>query len=296
MTATGDRRVQRDNLCRSMPFTLLRATGDPASGDGLSFEGYGLIFDSVTTVDSWEGTFEEVIARGSTRKSLREMTPKIQFDHGRHPLIGSIPIGRITEIGEDDRGLHVVARLTDNWLIQPVRDALADEAVDGMSFRFSVVREEWRDASGKLIKAEDVEKALWYPSSLNYDVVTPLRRTLKEIKVPEVGPVVWPQYTDTTAGVRSVTIDLARIGEPETRKTLARAVFAADAADSTSSTNDAPPAHQDSADEHPSEQDAPPATEPSPDEHPSRPSRDKRREEAHRYRGYVNGIRSLERT
>jgi HK97 family phage prohead protease len=277
---TRPRTVARDNLSREAPFTLLRAEGDEP-GDGLTLDGYGAVFDQVTEIDSWEGTFEEVIARGSFKKSLREMTPKVQFDHGRHPLIGSIPIGRITEIGEDDRGLHVVARLTDNWLIQPVRDAIADEAVDGMSFRFSIVREEWRDAAGKVIKAEDVDKALWYPSALGYDVVSPLRRTLKEVKCAEVGPVVWPAYDATSVGVRSVTIDLGdprQLRDPETRKSLARAVYMADAAEddattSSTRTTDAPPAHQEPADEHPSRStssdDAPPVTDASPDEHPS---------------------------
>lgn len=260
-----DRTVAREDLCRSVPFTLIRATGD-AGGDGLTLEGYGLIFDAVTEIDSWEGTFEEVIARGATRKSLRERTPRIQFDHGRHPLIGSIPIGRITEIGEDDRGLHVVARLTDNWLIQPVRDAISDETVDGMSFRFSIIREEWRDAAGKLIKAEDVDKALWYPSLLDYEIVAPLRRTLKEIKIPEVGPVVWPAYEQTSVGVRSVTIDLGRLTDPEQRKTLARAVLMADAAEQTT---DAPPTDQEPNGEHPSRGDAPPTADDSPSEHPS---------------------------
>ena len=45
--------------------------------------------------------------------------------------------------GEDDRGLAVTARLSENWLIEPVRDAIAAGAVSGMSFRFTVVDEEW---------------------------------------------------------------------------------------------------------------------------------------------------------
>lgn len=279
MTAT--RAVVREDLCRQAPFQLRADDDGQEPGDGLTLDGYGAVFESVTVIDSWEGEFEEVIARGAFRKSLRERTPKLQFDHGYHPLIGSIPIGRITTAEEDEHGLHVVARLSDNWLIEPIRDAIAEESVDGMSFRFSVVREDWKDASGRTIKAEDVEKALWWPAGLDYDVVLPLRRTLKEVKIAEVGPVVWPAYQATSVGVRSekLTIDLGRLRDPAERSKLARAVYAADAAEGTTNgttrTTDAPPADQAPANGHPSDQrdsagqDAPPAAGTSTGEHPS---------------------------
>jgi phage head maturation protease len=40
----------------------------------------------------------------------------------------------------------------DNWLMAPVRDAIAAGAIDGMSFRFSVVREGWTYADGRPIR------------------------------------------------------------------------------------------------------------------------------------------------
>ncbi|MGN9802056.1 HK97 family phage prohead protease [Micromonospora sp. L32] len=288
--------VYREDLCREAPFTVRAAGGDAEGGDGLTLDGYGAVFNSVTTIDSWEGSFEEVIAPGAFRKSLRERTPRLQFDHGYHPLIGSIPIGKITEIGEDDRGLHVVARLHDNWLIEPIRDALAEESIDGMSFRFSVMREEWRDASNKLIKADDVSKALFYPAALSYEVTAPLRRTLKEVKVSEVGPVVWPAYDDTSVGVRSkVTIDLGRLGDPDTRRTLARAVYLADAAERTNRSTDAPPADQGRPDGHPAGAPAaPPADRSSSGEHPSAPPPARKpnpaKEFAQHARGYLLSI------
>jgi uncharacterized protein len=262
MTTTIRQTPVRENLRRSAPFDLVRADEDDV--DGLTIEGYGAVFNSVTEIDSWEGTFEEVIAPGAFRKSLRERTPKMQFDHGSHPLLGSLPLGRWDVAEEDSHGLHVVGRLSDNWLVQPFREAIRDEGVEGMSFRFSVVREEWRDKNNKLIKPEDVWDVLWAPGDRG-----PLRRTLKEVKIPEVGPVVWPAYEETTVGVRSkVIIDLGRLTDPETRKTLAQAVALADAANR----NDAPPPNQEPPDRHPSEaSDAPPADRSSPGEHPSAP-------------------------
>ncbi|MGJ6126315.1 HK97 family phage prohead protease [Mycolicibacterium sp. Y3] len=191
------RTLQRDNLCRSVPFTLLRAD-DSVDGDGLTFQGYGAVFNSPTRIDSWEGTFDEQIAKGAFVRSLRQQVPKFQFDHGRS-VFGSLPCGVITDIHEDDRGLFVQARMAASAYWEPLREALSTKAVDGMSFRFSVVREEWRDNAGKVVKPEDVKRILYYGEQPERG---PLLRTLKEVRVAEVGPVVWPAYDNTTAALR----------------------------------------------------------------------------------------------
>lgn len=230
----------REDLCRSTSFELLRAEGDD-EGDGLTIDGYGAVFNSVTHIDSWEGSFDEVIAPGAFKKSLRERTPIMQFDHGQHPLIGSLPLGRWDSIEEDSHGLHVVGRLSDNWLVQPFRDAIRDGGVEGMSFRFSVVRDDWADAAGKKIKDEELNDLLWYGAGER----GPILRTLKELRVSEVGPVTWPAYADTSVGVRATgerfIVDLGRLDlrTSHARSELARAVALADAA--APKTSDAPP-------------------------------------------------------
>lgn len=224
--------LPREDLCRSAKFTLLRSDSADGEGDGLTFEGYGAVFNSPTRIDSWEGTFDEQLAPGAFRKSLRENTPKFQFDHGRS-VFGSLPCGVITDIHEDDNGLFVAARMGSSWYWEPLREAIASQAVDGMSFRFSVVREEWRDNAGKVVKAEEVNNILYYGEQPER---TPLLRILKEVKCAEVGPVVWPAYGGTTAGLRSKVIDpglrskvidLGRLcdGDPEERKLFALAAL-----------------------------------------------------------------------
>lgn len=224
---------------REAPFAL-RASGSDEPDDGLTLDGYGAVFNSLTTIDSFEGRFREQIAPGSMKRSFRETPPKIQFDHGRHPMIGSIPIAELRSISEDsdpslapDGGAHVVARIFDNWLMAPVRDAIVGQAIDGMSFRFEVVREAWAYANGSPIK--DDRSLMDELSRAIYDDVPedqlPIR-TLKELKVREIGPVVFPAYADTSVSVRSKVIDLGRLHEPKQRELLARAVFMADAAES----------------------------------------------------------------
>ncbi|MFL0172423.1 HK97 family phage prohead protease [Mycobacterium sp. SMC-13] len=218
--AQASKTLPREDLCRSAKFTLLRSDNNAdGEDDGLTFEGYGAVFDSPTRIDSWEGLFDEQIAAGAFRKSIRELIPKFQFDHGRS-VFGSLPCGVITDIHEDDNGLFVQARMSSSWFWEPLREAIASQAVDGMSFRFSVVRDEWRDNAGKLVKPEEVDKILYYGEQPER---TPLLRILKEVRVAEVGPVVWPAYPDTTAGLRSKVIDLDRLrdGDPEHRKLFA---------------------------------------------------------------------------
>lgn len=149
------------------------------AGDGDTLEGYAAVFGTATTIDSWEGKFDEVIARGAFKKTIAEHTPVMQFEHGRDARSGSVPIGAIEEIREDKRGLFVRAKLFDNDAVKPVRQAVAGGALTGMSFRFRVIREQW-DKTRK-------------PNPL---------RTLTEVELFELGPVVFPAYSGTTVGVR----------------------------------------------------------------------------------------------
>jgi HK97 family phage prohead protease len=186
--------LTRDNLSRIVEF---RAA---PSEDGLTLTGYAAVFNAWTEIDSWEGTFRERIAPGAFKRTLGQRMPVLQFDHGSHPLIGSIPLGRITSIVEDERGLKVKARLSDNWLVEPVRDAIRDGAIDGMSFRFSV------PANGdKVVRGKDGV----------------LERTISEIALYEVGPVVFPAYEQTSVGVRSRQA-LDALQDPEVRSEIAR--------------------------------------------------------------------------
>lgn len=177
------------------------------SADGLTLDGYAAVFGARTTIDSWEGTFHEEIAPGAFKRSLGDKTPLLQFDHGKHPLIGSIPIGSIKSITEDSHGLRVRARLSDNWLVEPVRDAIRDGAITGMSFRFRVA------PGGETVT---------HPRDLDLPL-----RTLTKLDLFEVGPVVWPAYEQTSVGVRSREVAHA-LTDPLVRHEVARLLYGAD--------------------------------------------------------------------
>lgn len=148
-------------------------------GDGLTLSGYAAVFNTPTRIDSWEGTFDETIAPGAFKRSINARTPILQWNHGNDPAVGQIPIGSISALREDNKGLFVEARLHDTPRVAEIRDAIASGAVSGMSFRFQVVKDAW-DESGDI------------PS-----------RTIREVKLFELGPVAFPAYEPTTVGVRA---------------------------------------------------------------------------------------------
>lgn len=206
-------KAPKNNVCRAASFEL-RA----ADGDGFTLEGYGAVFDEPTRIDSWEGRFDEIIARGAFAKTISERMPVLQFDHGHDVATGSVPIGAIEELREDDRGLFVRARLHDNARVEPIRQAIESGAIDGMSFRFRVTREEWDET------ADDAPT-----------------RTIREVELFELGPVVFPAYASTSVGVRSLMSSLDDSQRAQLVAELSADVQPSDAA--TSGTSD--PEHPD---------------------------------------------------
>lgn len=229
MTTTMSRLRKPPRLClRAVEF---RASDEPS--DGRTLEGYAATFGSPTLIDSWEGIFEEEIARGAFRRSLGERTPVLQFDHGRDMRTGSVPIGAIEDLREDSQGLFVRARMFDNPVVEPIRQAIEGGAIAGMSFRFKVTKDRWRDAKGKNIKPEELSALLW---SADIGDRGPLKRTITEVELFELGPVVFPAYESTSVGVRSILSDL---GEDE-RRALISELAAEIRGDSTDESDAAP--------------------------------------------------------
>lgn len=163
-------------------------------GDGLTLSGYAAVFNQDTEISSWEGNFSEKIAKGAFKKTLREKTPVMQFDHGHDPRTGTVPIGVYTELREDTHGLYVAGRLHDNDLVLPIRQAIASGALTGMSFRFRVIQDTWTDEKGRKLDAEAAYDRLYRGEKL--------ARTIREVALSEAGPVVSPAYAGTSVGVR----------------------------------------------------------------------------------------------
>ena len=206
-----DNAMRMADVPRIAPFELRDVS---ESGDGMTMDGFASVFNSETIIDSWEGRFKEQFLPGSMQKSFRAQTPIIQFDHGRHPLIGSLPVaafdaGYPREEVDPERapngGAHVVARMHQSPLFEPVREVIATGTVNGMSIRFAPVKERWYWPDGRQIKDTGELSAelrrTWFEDVPDEDL---LRRDIVESSVAEMGPVVWPAYASTSVGVRSV--------------------------------------------------------------------------------------------
>lgn len=199
-------RTERAEEVRHVEF---RALDDP---DGRTLEGYAAVFNAWTDIRDQLGSYRERIAPGAFKRTIGQRTPVLQFDHGQHPLIGSLPLGSISVLREDRNGLFVRAKLSDNWLIEPVRDAIRDGGIGGMSFRFRVVDDEWGTEGDKET------------------------RTIKEVELLELGPVVFPAYQQTSVAVRS----LVRVLDDESRAVLAQELGTSDAASEPATDDNGP--------------------------------------------------------
>jgi len=167
------------DLIRMVPLSQSRAEVD---GDGNTMTGYPIVYGEPTEIDSlFEGTFTETIAPGAASKTLKERGDQVQvlFNHGMDPQLGDKPLGVPRIQREDGKGLYVEVELDHASSVQEeIVPRLRSGSLAGMSFRFSVEKEEWNDDRTE--------------------------RTIKELRLYEYGPVTFPAYQATTVGIRSL--------------------------------------------------------------------------------------------
>lgn len=147
--------------------------------EGNTMVGYPIVYNQPTEINSWEGKFTEIIAPGAAKKSLAERGSEIKvlFNHGVD-VLGNLPLGVAKVQREDDHGLYVEVELDQARSVQEeIVPRLRSGSLDGMSFRFSVEKEDWNEARTE--------------------------RTIRELKLYEYGPVTFPAYAATSVGIRS---------------------------------------------------------------------------------------------
>lgn len=160
-----------------------RAADPESEGIIGTLRGYAAVFNTDTVIDSWEGQFVERIAPGAFKKTLAERADRVKvlFNHGFDPSIGDKPLGKPSVMREDQTGLWVEVPLDNTSYNRDLVASLRSGALDGQSFRFSVMDEEWVQPDNGGIPI----------------------RTLRAMRLYEFGPVTFPAYEATSAGVRS---------------------------------------------------------------------------------------------
>lgn len=169
-----------------------------------TIEGYASVSEVPTVI--WY--FEEVVAKGAFTRALDELSQGKQdvrslFNHDANYVLGRTARngnpGTLT-LREDDKGLWSVTTPPEAGK-SPHADSVVESIrrgdVSGMSFAFTVAKQEWEFFDS--------------PGSDQMD-----RRTITEIGVLyDIGPVTYPAYDQTSVGLRIK--DLAKKDHDEAR-------------------------------------------------------------------------------
>lgn len=187
--------------------SLIRANTTTTEVEGRTMTGYPIVFDRWTTIDSWEGKFKERIAPTALNQTLKTNAKnvKVLFNHGMDPSIGDKPLGKPSVMQVDERGLYAEVVLSETSYNDDLLALMRDGAIDGQSFRFSVVKEDWAKTDTKLPE-----------------------RTITELRLYEFGPVTFPAYQATTIGIRSRDTFAEWQGLDEERRTQVAKIMGVD--------------------------------------------------------------------
>lgn len=155
--------------------SVMQAPELRASETGVkTVRGYAAVFNSETDIG---GYFREVIAPGAFADSIGgDVRALVDHDSGR--VIGRTKAGSLRLV-EDERGLAVEIDLPDTSDGRDLAALVERGDIDGMSFGFSVRKEEWDET------------------------VDPPLRTIRSVELFEVSAVTWPAYPDTSLAMRS---------------------------------------------------------------------------------------------
>ncbi len=179
----------RENLYRATQETIELTRADGEAPRVLT--GHAAVFNQWTEINSiYEGRFMERIAPGAFTKTISENRDRIKvlFNHGQDPQIGDKPLGPLRALEEDEYGVRYDVDLLDTSYNRDLIPGL-EAGVYSASFRFSVMQE-----------AFDKK-----PARSEFNPMGIPERTLKEVRLAELGPVTFPAYPGATAGMRSMT-------------------------------------------------------------------------------------------
>lgn len=178
---------------RSIPAEAAALEIRSAEGEGSPqdrFNGYAAVFNTRAAIGNpFTVGFYEQIAPGAFTKTLQEGDARFLIDHNPYYVVARKSAGTL-ELRADGHGLGVDSAL--DPALSYVRDLAANvrnRNITGMSFGFSVVKDEWARESVRSADGKDQEAEV---------------RTLLEVRLPEVSAVTFPAYSKTQAELTSV--------------------------------------------------------------------------------------------
>lgn len=183
---------------RSDASYIVRTWESPAAAELRSSEsgsdvmtGHFAVFNTWTEINSrHEGQFMERIAPTAFNDTIAKRAKQIRvlYDHGADPQIGNKPLGVISDLRADPKGVFYNVDLFDASYVNDLKPALRAGQL-GASFRMKVLGDQWNNPTR---------------SSADNPNLLP-ERTITQIELYEFGPVTFPAYADATARLRSRT-------------------------------------------------------------------------------------------
>lgn len=152
------------------------------NGDNI-ISGYTAVYNQETIIGGGSFGFREVIRPGFFDRALKEKQDvRALFNHDPNFVLGRTKANTLT-LRDDDKGLFVEVKIPDTQVGRDVLTSVRRGDVSGMSFAFTVKESKWTQVSEK-------------------DALD-LRELIEIDNLFDVGPVVYPAYSQTTAQARN---------------------------------------------------------------------------------------------
>lgn len=165
-----------------------------ADDEGKKFIGRAVVYNSPSK--PIYGSFVEEIIPGAFDESLRSgRDVYCSIDHDCRKLLGRISAGTLA-LKPDDKGITVEVPYADYSYARDLAIAIQRQDLDGMSFIFDVLDDQWSMKDGKR------------------------HRAVKQADLYEVAFVFDPAYPATDAGMRSTPLALPVAGEQRALKSM----------------------------------------------------------------------------
>jgi HK97 family phage prohead protease len=165
------------------------ATETKIDAGKLKIAGYSVLFDVETRFGNW---LIETVAPGACKKTIKEGDIRCLFNHDPSRILGRSEKGamKTLRLKEDSKGLEYEADLPNTSYANDLRESIDRGDVTGCSFQFRTIKDKW---------------------SYSQNRAEPDRVQILEMQLYDVGPVTFPQYPETSVGLRSVgAIDFDR--------------------------------------------------------------------------------------
>lgn len=144
-----------------------------------SFVGYAAVFDSPSED---LGGFREVILPGAFDRALKERHDvRALVNHNPDLILGRTKAGTL-DLKADKRGLLSTIRPGDTQAARDAATSIERGDIDGMSFAFRVLSDDWRTEDGE-----------------------PLRE-VRDLQLYDVSVVSYPAYAETQVDLRAVSV------------------------------------------------------------------------------------------